>query len=169
MEFEPGGKVKVSTLQVSKETLYDLEDNLLMFFTNYSRSASKVLVDQKKRSEKDDSAMLDNLHFIKETGYSIKKALEGGDTRKFAALMHEHWLHKKKRSEGISNDQINAWYDLGYANGALGGKLIGAGGGGFILFYAQDRVALRKAMLGAGLTEVRFKFDYEGSKVLVHE
>ena len=112
--------------------------------------------------------MLDNLHFIKELGYSIKAALEAGDVLRFASLMHQHWLHKKARSQGISNSDINQWYDLGYANGARGGKLIGAGGGGFLMFYAEDRSKLRKAMAGAGLTEVRFNFDHEGSKILVH-
>ncbi|MGZ3697311.1 MAG: GHMP family kinase ATP-binding protein [Bdellovibrionota bacterium] len=166
MEFGKDGKVNVSPLKISRETLHDLEDNLLMFFTGYSRSASKVLSDQKTRSEKNDKSMLDNLHFVKELGFSIKKALEAGDTHAFAQMMHQHWLHKKERSGGISNENINRWYDVGFANGALGGKLIGAGGGGFILFYANDRVALRKAMAKEGLVEVRFSFDHEGSKVV---
>ncbi len=167
MDYARDGQVTVSPLRVSRETLHDLEDNLLMFFTGYSRSASAVLADQKARTEKDDSAMLDNLHFTKELGHSIRGALEAGRTEKFAALMHEHWLHKKKRSQGISNDQISAWYDLARSNGALGGKLIGAGGGGFLLFYAHDRAALRRIMAQEGLAEVRFSFDYEGSKVMV--
>jgi D-glycero-alpha-D-manno-heptose-7-phosphate kinase len=166
MEFQKDGTVNVSPLKISTETLHDLEDNLLMFFTNYSRSASNVLKDQKTKSEQDDKAMLNNLHFVKELGYSIKKALEAGDTAEFAALMHQHWLHKKARSSGISNEQINRWYDVGYANGASGGKLIGAGGGGFLMFYAKDRTALRKAMTAEGLIEVRFSFDHEGSIVL---
>src|SRR5262249_51266697 len=150
MEFDKEGKVNVSPLRISTETLHDLEDNLLMFFTNYSRSASNVLNDQKIRSEKSEKSMLDKLHFVKELGHSIKKALEAGDTHRFAEMMHQHWLHKKERSTGISNENINRWYDVGYANGALGGKLIGAGGGGFIMFYAQDRVALRQAMAKEG-------------------
>lgn len=163
------GKVHVSPLSISNETLHDLEDNLLMFFTGYSRSASAVLSDQKKRTEKNDDSMLDNLHFIKELGLSIKTALEQGKTHEFGALMHEHWLHKKKRSEGITNEKINDWYETACANGALGGKLIGAGGGGFLMFYATDRGALRKAMAKEGLTEVRFAFDFEGSKVIVQD
>jgi D-glycero-alpha-D-manno-heptose-7-phosphate kinase len=167
MEFRKDGKVKVSPLKLSYDTLHDLEDNLLMFFTGYSRSASQVLADQKKRTEKKDQDMINNLHYIKSLGYEIRKALESGHTKEFGRLMHQHWLQKKKRSKGISNEQINAWYDLGHANGALGGKLIGAGGGGFLLFYASDRTRLRKAMAHAGLSEVRFGFDHEGSKVLV--
>jgi len=169
MEFNKEGGVHVSPLRISTETLHDLEDNLLMFFTGYSRSASNVLKDQKARTESEDAAMIDNLNFTKELGRSIGKALEAGDTEKFAGLMHEHWLHKKKRSAAISNNQISAWYDLAKENGALGGKLIGAGGGGFLLFYAGDRKRLRQAMSGAGLEEVRFSFDQEGSKVMVSE
>lgn len=166
LEFNKEGQVTVTPLKISTETLHDLEDNLLMFFTGYSRSASGVLTHQKALSEKNDQAMLDNLHYIKEIGHCIKTALENGNTAEFARLMHRHWLYKKERSGGVSNENINRWYDVGFENGALGGKLIGAGGGGFILFYAQDRVALRKAMEKEGLTEVRFSFDFEGSKVL---
>jgi D-glycero-alpha-D-manno-heptose-7-phosphate kinase len=167
MDYAKDGTVSVSSLRISRETLHNLEDNLLMFFTGYSRSASAVLSEQKSKTEKDDEAMIENLHFTKNLGYKIRQALEEGNTDLYANLMHEHWLHKKKRSSAISNDQISAWYDIGLANGALGGKLIGAGGGGFILFYAQDRVALRKAMAKEGLVEVRFSFDHEGSKVMV--
>ncbi len=169
MEFNEQGLVQVSPLRISTETLHDLEDNLLMFFTGYSRSASNVLKDQKLRTEGDDKAMIDNLNFTKELGRSIGKALEAGNTDEFAKLMHQHWLHKKKRSEGISNEQISAWYDLAKDNGATGGKLIGAGGGGFLLFYAHDRKQLRQAMATAGLAEVRFSFDHEGSKVMVND
>ena len=169
MEFDKEGKTKVSPLRISNDTLHDLEDNLLMFFTGYSRRAGSVLEDQKKRSEKNDPAMIENLHFIKELGLKIRKALEAGNTHAFGECMHEHWNHKKQRSQGISNEEINRWYDIGYANGALGGKLIGAGGGGFLMFYAHDRTALRQAMAKEGLTEVRFSFDHEGSKVLVHD
>jgi len=167
MEYAKDGSVAVAPLRISRETLHDLEDNLLMFFTGYSRSASAVLSDQKTRTEKNDGTMLESLHFTKDLGLKIRQALEEGRTDQFAKMMHEHWLHKKKRSSGISNDQISAWYELGLAHGALGGKLIGAGGGGFLLFYAKDRAALRKAMAEEGLVEVRFSFDHEGSKVMV--
>ncbi len=169
MEFDKDGQAHISPLRIATETLHDLEDNLLMFFTGYSRSASAVLQDQKTRTEKADSSMIDNLHYTKQLGYDIRKALEAGRTDEFAKLMHQHWLHKKKRSASISNDQISAWYDLAYAHGALGGKLIGAGGGGFLLFYAGDRTALRRTMAEQGLTEVRFSFDHEGSKVIVND
>ena len=168
-EFAEDGQVHVSPLNISNSTLYDLEEHLLMFFTGYSRNASSVLDDQKVRSELGDTAMLDNLHFTKQLGQCIKQALEAGNTRRFGELMHEHWLHKRKRSPGTSNNGINRWYDVGRDNGAIGGKLVGAGGGGFLLFYAEDRDALRRAMNAEGLREVRFAFDHEGSKLLARD
>jgi D-glycero-alpha-D-manno-heptose-7-phosphate kinase len=81
--------------------------------------------------------------------------------------MHEHWENKKKRSCGMSNTEIDKWYELGMSNGAIGGKLVGAGGGGFLLFLADDKTKLRKAMSGAGLEELRFRFDFEGTKVVL--
>jgi D-glycero-alpha-D-manno-heptose-7-phosphate kinase len=169
LDFHENDEVTVAPLRVENSTMYDLEEHLLMFFTGYSRNASSVLDDQRIRSELGDSAMLDNLHFIKQLGYSIKNALEQGDTRRFGELMHEHWLHKKQRSPGTSSECINRWYDIGRDNGAVGGKLVGAGGGGFLLFLAEDRKALRKAMEREGLREVRFTFDHEGSTLLARD
>ena len=111
--------------------------------------------------------MINNLHYIKDLGLRSKLALEAGKAADFGALMHEHWEHKKKRSQGMSNPHIDEWYELGRKNGAIGGKLVGAGGGGFLMFYAADRNRLRHAMAHAGLEEVRFRFDFEGSKVMV--
>jgi D-glycero-alpha-D-manno-heptose-7-phosphate kinase len=164
--FHKDGRVEARKAALSEDTIHDLEDNLLLFFTGYSRSASAILKDQKTRSEQADSAMIENLHRTKDLGLRSLSLLESGDTPGFAALMHEHWLGKRARSSGMSNDQINAWYDLAMANGALGGKLIGAGGGGFLMFYAADRTRLRKTMREAGLQEVRFRFDFEGTKIL---
>jgi D-glycero-alpha-D-manno-heptose-7-phosphate kinase len=110
--------------------------------------------------------MLDNLHYVKELGLRSKQALEQGRVEDFGAIMHEHWEHKKKRSSAMSNRQIDEWYDLARRNGAIGGKLIGAGGGGFLLMFAENKKQLRHAMLGAGLTEVRFRFDFEGTRVV---
>ena len=147
--------------------MFDLEDNLLLFFTGFSRSASGILKDQKIRSEQNDAEMIANLDYVKDLGFRSKKALEDGDTKLFGELMHEHWEHKKRRSGGMSNPQIDEWYQLAISNGAIGGKLVGAGGGGFLMFMAKDRNQLRKAMSGAGLEEVRFKFDFEGTKVMM--
>ena len=164
--FHKDGRVEARKAALSEDTIHDLEDNLLLFFTGYSRSASAILKNQKTRSEQADSAMIENLHRTKDLGLRSLDCLEAGDTPSFAALMHEHWLGKRARSTGMSNDKINEWYDLAMANGALGGKLIGAGGGGFLMFYAADRTRLRKTMREAGLQEVRFRFDFEGTKIL---
>lgn len=164
--FNKDNTVKVSPLNISGETLNDLEDNLLLFFTGLSRSAGSVLKDQQEKSISKDIEMLSNLNYVKELGYRTKELLEKGDTFAFGQIMHEHWLHKKKRSQGMSNSYIDEWYEAGLRNGAVGGKLVGAGGGGFLLFYASDKNKLRKEMTRLGLDEVRFKFDFEGTKII---
>ena len=111
--------------------------------------------------------MLDNLHFTKDLGLRSKAALLQGDTKKFGELMHEHWEHKKSRSSGMTSDFIDLAYKQAIGAGAVGGKLVGAGGGGFLMFYANDKEKLRKKMHELGLEEVRFKFDFEGTKVIL--
>jgi D-glycero-alpha-D-manno-heptose-7-phosphate kinase len=165
--FHKDDKVSVKPLALSMDTMFNLEDNLLLFFTGYSRSASGILKDQQVRSQTNDVEMLNNLHYVKELGYRSKEALESGNTTLFGELMHEHWEHKKRRSGGMSNPKIDEWYELGMKSGAVGGKLVGAGGGGFLMFVAHDRNKLRHAMAQAGLEEVRFRFDFEGTKVVL--
>ena len=164
--FHKDNSVTFAPLKISRETFHALEDNLLLFFTGFSRSASEILKDQHVKSQKNDTDMLNNLHFVKEIGYLSKDALESGNTDKFGELMHQHWEHKKKRSGGMSNQNIDAWYETALKNGAIGGKVVGAGGGGFLMFMAHDAVKLRSAMTKSGLQEVRFKFDFEGTKVI---
>lgn len=166
-EFLADGNVRVDPLALSAETRNALEDHLLLFFTGYSRDAGELLADQHKRSEEDDRVMLEGLHETKRIGCEIRAALEGGDTQGFGELMHEHWERKRKRSKGITDDSIDHWYQIARKNGAVGGKLVGAGGGGFLLFYARDPSALRRAMAGVGLAETRFGFDHEGASVIV--
>lgn len=164
--FEKDGSVKQNPLILSNETLYNLEDNLLLFFTGQSRSASKILSDQNSKSLEDDPLMLENLHHTKELGLQSMVALEKGDLETFARLLHKHWVYKKDRSIGMSNSRINQLYEVAMVNGALGGKLVGAGGGGFLMFYASNKVKLRAAMQQSGLQEVRFRFDFDGTKVV---
>lgn len=166
-EFLPDDTVRVSPLSISTGTLSDLEENLLLFFTGYSRAAAEILDDQVQRTISDDAAMIDNLHYVKDLGRRIKQQLEKGDTNRFALLMHEHWETKQRRSGNMSTDQINRWYQVGCDAGALGGKMVGAGGGGFLLFYTRDRTSVRAAMAKAGLTEVPFRFDHDGSMTIV--
>lgn len=164
--FCKNGKVDSQKLNISKDTLYEFEDNLLLFFTGFTRSASDILRVQNTKSKEHDLDMIQNLHYVKELGYRTKKLLETGDLDEYACLMNEHWEYKKKRSPDMSNEHINKWYDIGLQNGALGGKLIGAGGGGFLMFYTHSPKQVRKAMINEGLHEVRFKFDFEGTKVV---
>jgi D-glycero-alpha-D-manno-heptose-7-phosphate kinase len=166
-KFLPDDRVEAWPLNISQETLFNLEDNLLLFFTGYSRSASTILKEQDDRSKSADKTMVDNLHFVKDLAGQSQKALENGNLREFARLMDVHWQRKKERSKGMTNVQINEWYDLAMSHGALGGKLIGAGGGGFLMFYAEDKAALRHTLREQGLTEVRFRFDFEGTKTLI--
>jgi len=165
--FHSDEKVEAAPLRLNMETLFDLEDNLLLFFTGFSRSAGAILKDQDDRSQRADPEMIQNLHYVKELGLRSQKALEAGKTAEFGEIMHEHWGHKKRRSNSMTNPQIDEWYELGRGNGAIGGNLVGAGGGGFMMFYAEDRKRLRQAMSRAGLEEVRFRFDFEGTKVMI--
>ena len=165
--FHKNDKVTATPLKISMDTLFDLEDNLLLFFTGFSRSAGSILKDQNTKTKESNAEMLKNLHYVKELGYRSRDALESGNPVLFGELMHEHWEHKKRRSGGMSNPQIDEWYGLAMNNGAVGGKLVGAGGGGFLMFYARDRNRLRHTMAHAGLEEVRFRFDFEGSKIVL--
>lgn len=166
LTFRKDDTVAVEPLKADAETIGTLEDNLCLFFTGYTRNAGSILKDQDSRSRQHDAAMIENMHRTKELGYQSKMAIEKGDLRGFAALMHDHWLRKRARTQGMSNDHIDEWYELGRRNGALGGKLIGAGGGGFLMFYSEDKTRLRHAMRTAGLREVRFRFDPEGARLV---
>ena len=165
--FHKDGSVSSAPLNLSVPTVHDLEDNLLLFFTGISRSAGSILKDQVDKSKANDTSMIDNLHFTKNLGLRSKAALLKNDTYKFGELMHEHWEHKKARSNGMSNKFIDNAYYKGLQAGGVGGKLVGAGGGGFLMFYANDKEQLRAKMSEIGLEEVRFQFDFEGTKVML--
>ncbi|MCP4309558.1 MAG: galactokinase [bacterium] len=164
--FRCDGVVEAAPLAMDEESRFALEDNLLLFFTGLSRSASAILKDQDTKTKNQDLSMVANLHYVKELGRKSKAVLESGNLIEFGRLMHEHWENKRRRSGGMTNPQIDAWYNLAIENGAVGGKLIGAGGGGFLMFYAEDKARLRRAMRQGGLTEVRFHFDFEGTKIM---
>jgi D-glycero-alpha-D-manno-heptose-7-phosphate kinase len=165
--FLPNDQVEAWPLKLSTETLYNLEDSLMLFFTGYSRAASEVLKEQDAKTRVFDADMIANLHYVKELGRQSQQALEQGNLRQFGELLHTHWEHKKKRSAKMSNPKIDEWYDLARRNGAVGGKLIGAGGGGFLMFYVEDKVRVRRVMREAGLQEIRFRFDNRGTETVV--
>jgi D-glycero-alpha-D-manno-heptose-7-phosphate kinase len=165
-EFSPDDRVTVTSLRISPETLANLEDNLALFYTGQTRAASDILREQDQKSRQGDPSMTGNLHFMKNLGIESKSALEAGDLRRFAEIMHIHWEYKKQRSDMMSNSSINDLYELARRNGALGGKLIGAGGGGFLMFYTEDKTRLRHAMRTAGIREVRIRFDFQGTMLV---
>jgi D-glycero-alpha-D-manno-heptose-7-phosphate kinase len=170
LDIERDGRVQVSPLDISMTTAEDLQSRVLLFFTGISRSANKILQAQSRDTQKEDPAVVDSLHCTKEMGYRVKEYLQNGDLDKFGHLLHEHWENKKRRSGAISNPEIDAWYEKAREAGALGGKLIGAGGGGFLMLYCpmRQKAAVRKALAAAGLREMPYNFDFQGAKVMVN-
>lgn len=166
MWFHKDGSVTVEPVNMSRETLYNLEDNLVLYFTGFERSASRILKEQDDRTKASDSDMKSNLDMVKQMGLDTKQVFEKGDLRAFADIMNHHWEIKKKRSGQMSNPRIDEWYEYAMKHGALGGKLIGAGGGGFLMFYAEDKVGLREAMKSTGMKEVRFRFEKQGTRLV---
>lgn len=165
LEIDKTNNVIVSPLDISYSTFEELENNTLLFSTNIQRSASEVLAEQKKQAESEEEKMK-QMHIIRDIGLEIKRALEQGDTKKFGQWLNVHWETKKKFGK-MTSPEINRYYELGLKFGALGGKLVGAGGGGFLLFYCEDKKRqLREAMLKIGLKELPFRFDREGCKIL---
>jgi len=164
-----GGNVKVRPLKLTNGTINELENNILVFYTGIQRRASDVLTAQNSSVQKNDKIVLGCLQKIKNIGMNIMDSLKSGDLDNFGELLNTHWNTKKKMSYKISNDIINNWYELGMRNGALGGKLMGAGGGGFLLFYCnKNKNRLRRVMSKEGLKECPFKFDFEGTKIMVN-
>lgn len=172
LEIDTNGSVTVSPLKITKHTLDDLRSTVLLFYTGIRRSASTVLEDQNNATKRNNSSTLEGFHGIKELGLEIRKSLEAGDLDHFGQLLNRHWQHKKSTSSKVSLDIIDDLYNYGLANGAMGGKLVGAGGGGFLMFYCPNengrKGRLREAMHQKGLTEILFDFDTEGSKILAN-
>jgi D-glycero-alpha-D-manno-heptose-7-phosphate kinase len=169
LDISRDGQVAVSRINFSNHQMDELRSNLLLFYTGIQRRAMDILEDQKRDTAHSNPDVVDSLHRTKELGLQIKEALEEGDLERFGELMDVHWQNKKRRSGKISDPRIDKWYELARDNGAVGGKLIGAGGGGFLLFYCPNscKAKLRLAMAGEGLREMPFDFDLEGAKVLV--
>jgi D-glycero-alpha-D-manno-heptose-7-phosphate kinase len=170
LDIEQDGRVHVSPLNISLTTAEDLSNRTLLFFTGLSRSANTILEAQKQDTEKSKDAVVDSLHRTKEMGLRVKEALEKGNLETFGHVLHEHWENKKLRSNAISNPHVDRWYTLAREAGALGGKLIGAGGGGFLMLYCPMRKkgAVRAVMAQEGLMEMDYHFDFQGAKVLVN-
>jgi D-glycero-alpha-D-manno-heptose-7-phosphate kinase len=160
--FHRDDTVSVEPLDLSEDTIQAMTDRFLLFFTGETREAVEILADQDERSRAGDAEMLQNLHRTKEIGLESRKLLEAGELEQYAKLMHEHWLNKRNRSAGMTTDRADELYELARRNGAIGGKLVGAGGGGFLLMYTTDVDRTRVALGEAGAAEVRFGFDFHG-------
>jgi D-glycero-alpha-D-manno-heptose-7-phosphate kinase len=161
--FNPDGSVEVEALELDEATLRKLRDHLLLFYTGEARSAAAVLGDQDQRSKSGDAEMLENLHRTKEMGYRSRDLLVAGDLEGYAELMHEHWENKRQRSPGMATEHIDRLYTLARRSGAIGGKLVGAGGGGFLLVYAARPIDTRQAMAAGGAQELAFDFEFDGA------
>ena len=166
-KFLKNGKVISNNLKISRDNLSILEENLLLFFTGFSRDANNILKKQNDETKKNNNEMIENLNFIKKLGIKSKKSLEKGDFSKFAELMNIHWEYKRTRSKNMSNSEIDKTYKMALKNGAIGGKLVGAGGGGFLMFYSNDKEKLRFEMKKKGFEEVRFNFDFNGTQTII--
>ncbi|MDQ2731700.1 MAG: galactokinase [Armatimonadota bacterium] len=169
LEIDHSGHVRVHPAAIHEDVLEELERNILLFYTGIARSASEVLAEQSTATDENDRGVIDSLHRIKEIGFEVKGALESGNLHQFGLLLHTHWEVKKQLSNKISSSQIDKWYHLARESGALGGKIMGAGGGGFFMLYCEEgKDRLRKAMAYEGLLEMRFRFDFQGAKVMLN-
>jgi D-glycero-alpha-D-manno-heptose-7-phosphate kinase len=161
--FHPEGTVEVQPLELDLKVLRQLRDQLLLFYTGEARSASHMLADQDRRSKVGDARMIENLHHTKELGMRIRQLLEDGDLDGYAELMHEHWQHKRARSPGMTSEHVDELYLAARRHGAIGGKLVGAGGGGFLLVYTRRPEDTRQAMAAANAPELAFDFEFGGA------
>lgn len=170
LTFDKNGEVLVEPLRISPEALDQLEDNILLFFTGKERGATEILSEQDKMCKQNNQGMFDNLHQIKEIGLETRRYFERGEIDRLGELLHVHWEIKKKRSQKMSDSFVDECYEAARKNGAIGGKLIGAGGGGFFMFYcnSSDKPKLVEAMQKMGLSWERFHFDFDGAKILVN-
>lgn len=160
------GTVEVEPVEIGEETLRKLRDHLLLFYTGAARSAESVLADQDRRSREGDQEILENLDLTKELGHHSRELLLQGDVEAYAELMHEHWEIKRRRSRGMSNEEIDNLYVLARRSGAIGGKLVGAGSGGFLLVYARRPEDTRLAMAAAQAPELAFDFEFSGAQAI---
>jgi D-glycero-alpha-D-manno-heptose-7-phosphate kinase len=161
--FNPDGSVNVESLEIDPIALRRMRDQLLLFYTGEARAAKRVLSDQDTRSKAGESEMLENLHHTKQLGLQSRELLRGGRLEEYAELMHEHWEHKRRRSPGMSDERIDGLYALARRNGVIGGKLVGAGGGGFLLLYTTRPEDTRRAMAAMNAPELAFDFEFSGA------
>jgi D-glycero-alpha-D-manno-heptose-7-phosphate kinase len=169
LDIDKDGTVNVRKASVSDATVDDLNRNLLMFYTNTSRSADEILSEQSKGAKEEKKDIIESMHYIKELGYKILDAAESGNITDIGLMFDQHWEYKKRISTKMSNPRFDEIYEIARKSGALGGKISGAGGGGFFLFYVEEKhEKFREQMKELGLREMRYRFDFEGTKVLAN-
>lgn len=169
LSFKSDDSVSTRLLKLDQAELEEFKDHLLLYFTGYTRSAISLLDDQDRKTRENETEMINNLDQIKELGMASVDLLEAKDYLQFGLVMHDHWKYKRSRTKGMSNSVVDEIYQYALDNGAVGGKLVGAGGGGFLLFVTPNKAKLRQAMKSKNLREVPFNFDHEGSKLIVSE
>jgi D-glycero-alpha-D-manno-heptose-7-phosphate kinase len=160
--------VTVQPLQISETSRKTLERRLMLFFTGSSRQSSSILRHQDRKGAEGDKRVIERLLAIKELGLSIKQALEAGDLDAFGELMHRSWVQKRSLVPNITNDSINQAYELARSKGAIGGKITGAGGGGFLLLYCYEacQQAVTGSLEGIGLRRMEFALDTDGVQIV---
>lgn len=169
LTFEKDGNVIVEPIRMSSERIMELESNIMLFYTGKERMASDILSTQDKKTKEDDETTIKILHEIKDIGMETRKAFEKGELDRFGELLDNHWKTKKRLSAKISDPFIDECYETARRSGAMGGKIMGAGGGGFFMFYCnQGKIELIEAMKRMGLRFMDFRFDFEGAKILVN-
>jgi len=168
LEIGKDGAVKARAANVPMDVADELNRNLLIFFTGVTRSADEILKEQSVGAKEEKKDVVDSMHFIKDLGYQILDVAEAGNIDDIGKKFHSHWEHKKKISTKMSNPDFDRMYAKALEHGALGGKISGAGGGGFFTFYVPKNYQnFRKEMKALGLREMRYRFEFEGSKVMV--
>jgi D-glycero-alpha-D-manno-heptose-7-phosphate kinase len=166
IKISKNGKTRVEDLKISQDFSQELDDSFLTYFTGYTRQSKKILGEQEKKTKKKDKELLESLDFVKDIANETISVFQRGSVEDYASLMNEHWNYKMKRSKNMSSNSINNLIEYGLKNGALGAKLIGAGGGGFVLFITKDKIKLRSKMKNLKLQELKYNFDYDGSIIL---
>ena len=167
LEIDNNGVVEAKKISLDKSRMNELKSNLLIFYTGQQRKNNKILKEQDNSTKKNKKDVLDSLHYIKESGHKILQIVESGNLDELGLMFREHWEMKKKLSSGVTNNQIDSIYNTALDNGAIGGKISGAGGGGFFTFYCnKDHQKLRNAMSNLGLKELDYAFDFDGSKII---
>ncbi len=170
LTFNPDGSVEVERLPLRDEVIDDLESNLIIYYSGVERAASTVLKEQAKTIIDNKNAAVERMDRIKALGHETKRILLEGRIDLYGEMLHEHWTNKRKLASNMADSTIDEHYDAARNAGAIGGKLMGAGGGGFFMFYvrAGDRRRVHEALTTRGLRPMRFRFDFDGARIMAN-